>query len=149
MNELIPCPACDNNEFETLLKKRVNEIYDISIVKCGRCGLVFNNPLLEEQLLKQFIFEDYYQSKKVGSRIDGRFVRHFRRRARTHLRLISGFYQKEFTGRALDIGCGAGFFLNEIRSRGWKVTRKIVVCKNSNPLYLLKENRPVFYRRSA
>ncbi|TFB13941.1 class I SAM-dependent methyltransferase [Candidatus Marinimicrobia bacterium MT.SAG.4] len=121
MNDLIPCPACNKNEFETLLKKRVRKMYDISIVKCGECGLVFNNPVLEEQLLQQFIFEDYYQSKEISSHIDRRFVRHFKRRARTHLKLISGFYQKEFTGRALDIGCGAGFFLNEIRKQGWSV----------------------------
>lgn len=75
--------------------------------------------ITDESELNQFIFEKYYQTKDIGSQIDKRFIRHFTRRAKIHIKYLTKFYNEGFKGKVLDVGCGAGLFLNEMRKIGW------------------------------
>ncbi|TFB11130.1 class I SAM-dependent methyltransferase [Candidatus Marinimicrobia bacterium MT.SAG.3] len=122
VNNYISCPICHNDKYRPIFKKSITKKYNVSIVQCEHCEFVLSKSAALGQEVKQdFVFENYWRSKKIGNHIDKRFIRHFTRRARSHLKLISGFYPKGFTGRALDIGCGAGLFLDEIRKQGWSV----------------------------
>jgi 2-polyprenyl-3-methyl-5-hydroxy-6-metoxy-1,4-benzoquinol methylase len=88
---------------------------------CQNCDLCFKENLKKD---KAFDIQegDYYLSKLTGNKVDARYKKHFLRRSKDHLKYIEKFIDKKnFSKSALDIGCGAGIFLSQLRSKGWKV----------------------------
>ena len=118
MNSL--CPLCLIEESMVLYEKLVWNKYSIKINKCNNCDFIYKNTSMNNIELNEFIFEEYYKSKDVGSEINKRFIRHFKRRAKLHKKLLSSYFDEDFCGRVLDVGCGAGLFLNEMRKLGWE-----------------------------
>lgn len=97
-------------------KKNHRKLYDIksySINKCNNCGLISTFPTPSQKELdryyQKFSFDDGFSFEK-NLRIDAR-------RSLRNLKKI-GFTN----GELLDIGCGAGFFIDEAKKSGWKVT---------------------------
>ncbi|MFA5004810.1 MAG: methyltransferase domain-containing protein [Candidatus Omnitrophota bacterium] len=91
---------------------------DLKLLRCAHCGLVFADPLQSRKFLKtQYsVFKDeLYISEEKGRRIAARAV----------LKKISRFKKP---GELLEIGCAAGFLLDEAVKLGWK-THGIEPCK--------------------
>lgn len=97
-------------------RKKYHRLYAIkgySINKCNRCGLISTHPIPSQKNLdvyyKNFSFADGF-SFEGNLRID----------AKRSLRNLDtlGFQN----GELLDIGCGAGFFMDEARNKGWSTT---------------------------
>jgi SAM-dependent methyltransferase len=121
--ETTTCPICGPDPAQDLC-------YDFApyrVVSCSRCGLVFLSPrLTESAILKLYSDEEYYVSEVAGQGYDEylevqhNWVRTFTRR----LQQI-GKYQKPTSpersrrSKALDIGCGPGFFLEAAQARGY------------------------------
>jgi 2-polyprenyl-3-methyl-5-hydroxy-6-metoxy-1,4-benzoquinol methylase len=118
----ISCQLCKTKNYSVIFTKLIKKNINIEIVKCDSCDFIFNNTIIEDERLKKFIFYDYYKSKNVGHTIDKRFIKHFKKRAKNHINLIAKFYGPRFNGSVLDVGCGAGIFLNEMRKKGWDVS---------------------------
>ncbi len=114
------CPICLIGTSTVLYRKLVWNKYNLKINKCNNCDFKYKDSIMSDVELNEFIFEEYYKSKDVGSDINKRFIRHFKRRAKDHKKLISRYFDEGSRGRVLDIGCGAGFFLDEMRKIGWK-----------------------------
>jgi len=89
-------------------------------VKCQNCQLVYVNPIIREDKLK----EDYSQMNNI----DAAIVRGSRlRAAKSQLRLIN----KYINGTSfLDIGCGEGFFLSTAASAGYS-TKGIEISQDA------------------
>jgi hypothetical protein len=92
------------------------------IVKCGSCGLVFRNDLPDETALIEIYDEGYFHDQP------GRADRHgyadylrdgplHRANAKRRLRLLARWLPQP--GRLLDVGCAAGFFVEQARHAGW------------------------------
>lgn len=81
------------------------------------CGTVFINPMPSAQDLSALYPDDYYsyQTPAVESRV--------RRLARTILRYPRVYTLPDFDrpGTMVDVGCGAGHYLLEMKRRGWTV----------------------------
>lgn len=110
--ELIPCPVCNNAEFQTLFSKA-----DLDFVKCRGCGLVYINPQPSDDEINALYSKDYYNPwglERSYSRVAEMKIATFRAR----LTAVEKFMAK---GRVLDIGCATGFFLEAARERGWDV----------------------------
>jgi len=113
--ESTSCPICGPDPAQDLR-------YDFApyrVVSCSRCSLVFLSPrLTESAILKLYSDEDYYVSEVSGQGYDEYLeVRH--NWVRTFTRRLEQVAKFQKPGRALDIGCGPGFFLEAAQSRGY------------------------------
>lgn len=95
------------------------------IVKCTSCGLMFLNPMPTVAYLSGAYPENYYAYQSVAPKTKKERTL---KRIRKILRYLF-FYVRDKTGdpkfkepgSLLDIGCGAGAYLAEMRERGWYV----------------------------
>jgi len=91
------------------------------ILRCPRCGLLFRTDPPEAEALKSIYGTDYFKAspRDKGGRGYLDYLgeeREHRRNAHRRLRLLSDFTPR---GRLLDVGCAAGFFLDEATHAGW------------------------------
>jgi SAM-dependent methyltransferase len=135
----ISCDFCGEDKTTLFLETENQETKEkFKIVRCCACGLIYLNPrpvkdiiaryypvdsyyayqdflnkktLSYREWLKKISLEGYYDSKNVLKKlVSFLLVRNF---------LI--VVPKETKGRLLDIGCGSGEFLNQMKSFGWEV----------------------------
>lgn len=82
-------------------------------MKCSRCNLIFVNPQPTKKIIEQyytdFNYEIGFQNEKI-----------IRSDAQRTLNNLEALIDKQ-SGLLLDLGCGAGFFLDEAQKRGWVV----------------------------
>ena len=114
--ENISCNICGRRSTKFLYAK-----YDLKIVKCRHCNLVYTNPRLqEEDLLKRYSPEYFFNEYLPGLDASEKTYNH--EFVKKHFSLITDLAGKYFSpGRKLlDVGCGAGFFLKVAEERGWQ-----------------------------
>ena len=105
----VPCPVCGSG--------RSTPVWDedgYQLVRCAGCDLTFlGNPPDEEALRALYSFEGEFHTQYAdGSQADPSE----RKAYQAHLDLMEA---EQAPGELLDIGCAAGHFLVEARSRGW------------------------------
>lgn len=123
----VKCKLCGCENFKVVYnlggKKRVLGDYaykitscdnlqnDLRLVCCLRCGLVYASPTDSiEEIYNQYaqLEDELYVAEERGRRITARII----------LNKISKY---KGGGRLLEVGCAAGFLLDEARSLGWEV----------------------------
>jgi len=92
-----------------------------AVVRCEDCGLVYVTPQVAPEALPTLYDESYWRSDCPSQRGYGDYLadeslylRTFQRRLRFLRRHLPP------SGRALDVGCAAGFFLQVLRDNGWE-----------------------------
>ncbi len=120
MNKQIECPLCGKKDFKLTLKKDdLNKYYNL--VECKNCGLVFINPLPTDEELKEYYNFEYsvpeYQRLKII------------KKAEKILNLLEKFGLKK-NSKILEIGASHGFFLNEVKKRGF-IPYGVEISKNA------------------
>lgn len=87
------------------------------IVRCTQCSLMFLNPMYSDEELSALYPSDYYayQDKFHPSR--------WKNVLKSLVGIRGGTRDPRFRipGKMLDLGCGSGWFLRDMRDRGWKV----------------------------
>ena len=108
------CPICGDSNFSVLLK------YDsfgfpIRTVECAHCGLLYSNPRPTKRFLADFYGTTYRCLYEGTKRVMGEYIRKNRLPQLAELRLQR--YRRLLSPgvRVIDVGCGLGFFLNEVR----------------------------------
>jgi SAM-dependent methyltransferase len=87
-----------------------------TIVRCRRCDLAQTAPAPSEAELDGYYPKGYHSTtKRYRGGMDRVLSMVHRSRIRAMERLLGG------TGSVLDIGCGPGVLINQMRSRGWRV----------------------------
>jgi SAM-dependent methyltransferase len=125
---VVACPLCGGHEFFEVVRAP-DPHYGVPglfpIFRCRDCSLQFLNPQPTPDFLATAYPSDYY-SYTLRQLPTG--WRAYRRKLTRLLRYIIAFEAGktgdptfERPGRMLDIGCGAGDFLLEMRARGWEV----------------------------
>jgi 2-polyprenyl-3-methyl-5-hydroxy-6-metoxy-1,4-benzoquinol methylase len=116
--ETIVCNFCSEPQFRPLFT-----INGFQIAECVRCGLVYTNPRLRIEALKEVYDQSYFQSDNslVHGYVDYAaeaplILRTFRQRWHHLLR----FHGRD-KGRLLDLGCAFGYLLTIAQSDGWGV----------------------------
>lgn len=127
MLEQVGCNLCGSNQYSIVYKTYTGDISAISLeaytitqdqpnlplrlVKCRKCGLVYANPRPSSMALftNYTLMQDtLYLEEERGRRLSARLILEQLKRLRKR-------------GRLLDIGCSAGFLLDEARKSGWDV----------------------------
>lgn len=118
--EYAKCPSCASerirphilgNDFHTAHEG------DFRTYRCEACELIFMNPMPTVAELKRFYPEHYYSFEEPSPPSGLRFA--LRRALGMQKKtLVPAFAQP---GTMLDIGCGAGQYLLEMRAKGWQV----------------------------
>ena len=114
------CSVCGGSNFQKRFSAEdvhygIEGVYDL--FRCAGCGLVFLNPMPDENAIGRLYPESYYS-----------YQEHFRvsklkelLRTLSLMRIHTRDPRFDAPGRVLDIGCGSGWFLSEWRDRGWEV----------------------------
>lgn len=135
------CPACGSFETRPVLDARdytvSGEVFHIH--ECKVCSLRFTAPVPDTTHIGK-----YYQSEDYISHSDTQ--RGLINKLYHYIRKIALAQKKKWiqnatglqTGNILDIGCGTGYFLHEMKLAGWRVTglepdetARAVALKNS------------------
>ncbi len=118
--ELSSCPLCEKAEFEPIYLAR-DRHYGITgifkIVRCTGCSLMFLNPMCSDEELSALYPADYYAYQNNFSR------KLWKEIVKSLLWFRVGTRDPQFDspGRMLDLGCGSGWFLRQMREKGWDV----------------------------
>lgn len=122
LNKLKNCPVCKDEGFQTVLKAKDYLITDelFQIVKCDNCGFIYTNPRPNENELGKYYKSSEYDSHKTKSSSLKDFLYNKVRDYSTKKKLdyITSISKGR---RLLDVGCGAGFFINYCNKRNWSV----------------------------
>ena len=118
------CPLCLSEKislhFQTKDHFLSRENY--SLMKCTDCGFIFTQDHPDTEHIGKYYESAAYLSHKDSAKgLSGRLYRLSRRlmlrKKRETVKSVTG----RKTGDLLDIGSGAGHFLNEMKSSGWNV----------------------------
>lgn len=110
--EKVPnCPICDSKEQAFIYKDRESSSY----VRCGQCGVVFQNPR------KITVYKDDYWKEALVDP-DG-IIRHHENEKDHYIKNLYGhvlrFVDKLEGGNVLDAGCGYAYFLLALSKKKW------------------------------
>jgi 2-polyprenyl-3-methyl-5-hydroxy-6-metoxy-1,4-benzoquinol methylase len=135
------CDLCNGNKYSELFKVSGKRDYNSSykknniyaIVKCSNCGLVFTKDDLSVEEIKDIYSEGYFTGRdergykkyieKHENSFKNKFFRFIYRSPNhpgIHIKLVNKYANEK--GNLLEIGCAAGFFLEEAKKKGWNVT---------------------------
>lgn len=116
------CPVCQQTEFREFIKAKDNLITKdvFQIVKCNNCSFIFTNPRPFEYELGKYYQSAEYDSHKHKSASLKDILYNTVRRISTRKKL--DYINKISSGKnLLDIGAGAGYFLNFCKKNDWRV----------------------------
>ncbi len=110
-SEIVECYNCKSTEIANSFI-----INNFRHVRCKKCGLVYVNPRLKEQIAHNLYSEKFYEESyklKIIPSID------YRKNilAANKFNQINKYFPK--TGKVLDIGCGCGEVLSIFQEKGW------------------------------
>lgn len=108
--EPVRCPLCDIDP-----EPFATDAQGFRLARCPRCGLEFQSPRpVFAELAARVYGRDYHAAEEVGPP-DITGTAYFARQLAHLKRLLRR------RGSLLDVGCGAGFFLEYARNNGWDV----------------------------
>jgi len=107
--EEIDCPFCGGSKH--LLLHREDSL---QMVRCSSCRIIYLNPRPTGDALLRF-YQGYLPEDESSVEAWKRMMQPIFQKAAN----LIGRYKKK--GRLLDVGAGFGFFLSEMRGRGWEV----------------------------
>ncbi|SHF05237.1 Methyltransferase domain-containing protein [Mariniphaga anaerophila] len=119
------CPVCGSKNFSSYLT--CTDFFvsgeKFEIAACNSCGFKFTANAADEESIGRYYQSEKYISHSNTSKGLVNIVYHWVRsfmlgRKRHRIEKSTGLK----SGKILDVGTGTGFFLNEMKNRGWQVT---------------------------
>lgn len=123
MNSSAPCPICGHTAKGEAFAASVEGPEpgdEIRLMVCGGCGLGFLSPQPTDEYLAKEIYNEEYQLYDVSWKDVRPSVSQLAYRAIFPHPLV-GLLPKT-PGRALDVGCGSGYWMHRLRDLGWDVS---------------------------
>lgn len=124
MNRIAKCPVCKHTDFAFVFAAIdgfvSGESFDV--LECHHCGLRITQPVPDEKEMPRFYDAgDYAPHSGLSS---GTFEKTYGLVRKVMLGRKRKLIERDMAlkpGRLLDMGCGEGAFLNEMRHAGWNV----------------------------
>src|SRR5437868_4716074 len=116
------CPICNGADFIvhlTCVDYTASQEH-FSLKKCTKCEFVFTDPRPDDSSLAKYYLSDKYISHTGGTKslIDKVYLR-VRKITLSWKRNLVKKYSTE--NKILDVGCGTGEFLSEMKTEGWDI----------------------------
>lgn len=119
------CPICQKTDFEEMFEcvDHLASKEKFTLYKCKNCGFAFTQDFPSEDVIG-----GYYESTEYVSHSDTNkgLINSLYHQARKIALRSKAAIVKEYAstehGMLVDIGCGTGYFLNEMKRRKWVVT---------------------------
>ena len=118
INKCIICESDNLLNIYTTTDRHYGIKGEYKISKCQNCGLVFLNPMPTEEYLTSLYPVTYYSYLGFYPKKES-FIKHFFKNALLNKKTLDPKF--EHPGKILDIGCGSGKFLFEMKKKGWEV----------------------------
>ena len=119
------CPVCGSEDFHkvfTVKDYTVSAGYFV-IEECTHCSLRFTQDVPDEQSIGQYyLSEDYISHSNTAKGLINRVYHFVRKRTLAHKRKLIQKATGLSKGCILDLGCGTGSFVSEMKLSGWDVT---------------------------
>lgn len=104
----IPCNFCGSSEGKPIHREGLYKMW-----KCRSCGFIYLNPRPDAASLR-FHYQSYLPEDELG-------IEQWRQMMRPVIRWAADFIEEnQPKGRILDAGTGYGYFLLEMKRRGWE-----------------------------
>lgn len=101
--------------------RRTPQKIHYQIVECGRCGLIYSNPIFHEEK----IIELYRQSKFINEPQLTNYLQTYKE----ELAKLNAYIERK--ENLLEIGCASGFFLEAALEMGFKNVIGVEPCENA------------------
>lgn len=111
-----PCAFCGGEETKPVLDKQ-----GFSIVQCRSCRFVYVNPRVENIQLSSIYRYNYFKNKDYGYIGYEQEKRLREKNFERWLNDAESFIPKQTPINSLDVGCAAGYCLELMQKKGWKV----------------------------
>jgi 2-polyprenyl-3-methyl-5-hydroxy-6-metoxy-1,4-benzoquinol methylase len=124
--ENVACPSCDGKNAEPWLQARSARASKAAttwhLQRCASCNLIFLNPRPTEKASAAFYDQAEYLPFSSAGNQKNLIARVYELARRYNLKWKRRTVSKILrNGRLLDVGCGTGEFLHEMRKAGWEV----------------------------
>lgn len=113
--EQVNCPLCRSDKFAKLYPH-----YYSRIVRCKNCNLIYTNPRLKKNYLKNLYSEEYFNNENSGVLGYEHYVKDEENIKKTFERRLKKIEKIIKPGKVLDIGCATGFFMQTAINKGWE-----------------------------
>jgi SAM-dependent methyltransferase len=117
MSKVVACPCCHATGLAVLFEAADYISHDIfQVIRCSCCGLVMTSPVPDAEAMSHYYPSSYFGVG--GRRFSGLGETIISLERARRVRAIQQFYPQ--SGRILDIGCGRGLMLYELKRNGWE-----------------------------
>jgi len=107
----VVCNLCGTDESQVLFR-----VEGLNIVECERCGLVFVNPRLPQEVVNERYSGSYFEQDYIP-----KVTNYYLSNPNAYDSLLADLEYYGKRGSLLDIGSGTGDLLNAASAKGWDV----------------------------
>lgn len=138
-SRIISCPSCKTKKYEKIFVKR-----GYTFVRCKKCGLVYTNPQVKNELVENFYSGKKSKAEKTTDMWHSIMLKERKSKWRSdyYNDLIKKIKNYKKKGNLLDIGCGIGQFLEVAKKNNFN-THGLELSKVGYD-YCIKNNINVF-----
>jgi len=112
--EVVPCPACNSEKRDFAFKK-----FGMDYVQCQECRTLYLCPRLPEKIMEELYSQmesvKYWETNFYKETAEVRREKMFAPRAKQVVKLAEKYGTDNVKSCIMDVGCGYGVFLDEIR----------------------------------
>jgi SAM-dependent methyltransferase len=121
MMEQVACPLCGSDRSERLAEAEEDLTGKPGLfhfVRCRDCGLGYQTPRIRAEFIAAYYDDDYiaYRRKARWGWLTPFYERAMRKLDRRKIAMVARHARLGPRSRVLDVGCGAGSFLHELRN---------------------------------